>query len=89
MEGDDANMNVNDKELQNELNNNKYMKRIKKKNKGKKWKKLNTNAGSTIVKFFLFICIIGGYYLANYLLSYKFLKEVNELTNELQLLISR
>lgn len=67
---------MNDKELQNELNNNKYMKRIKKKNKGKKWKRLNTNFGSTLLKFFLFICIIEGYYLANYLLSYKFLNEV-------------
>ena len=52
------------------------MKRIKKKNKGKKWKKLNTNFGSTLLKFFLFICIIEGYYLTNYLLSFKFLKEV-------------
>lgn len=69
-------MNVNDKDLQNELNNNKYMKRIKKKNKGKKWKKLNTDFGSTIMRFFIFLCIILGYYLANYLLSYKFLNEV-------------
>lgn len=82
-------MNVNDKELQNELNNTKYMKRIKKKNKGKKWKKLNTNFGSTLLKFFLFICIIEGYYLANYLLSSKFLDEIQQLTNELKLLISR
>ena len=89
LENDDGNMNANDKELQNELNNNKYMKRIKKKNKGKKWKRLNTNFGSTIFKFFLFICIIEGYFLANYLLSFKFLKEVQELTNELRLLISR
>lgn len=65
------------------------MKKIKKKSKGKKWKKLNTNFGSTIFKFFLFICIIEGYFLANYLLSFKFLKEVQELTNELRLLISR
>lgn len=82
-------MNVNDKELQNELNNNKYMKRIRKKNKGKKLKELNTDFGSTLLKFLLFICIIEGYFLANYLLSYKFLNEVQELTHELKLLISR
>ena len=66
----------NDKDLQNELNNNKYMKKIKKKSKGKKWKHLSTNFGSTLLKFLLFICIIEGYFLANYLLSYKFLHEV-------------
>jgi len=69
-------MNVNDKELQNELNNNKYLKRIKKKNKGKKMKELSTNFGSTLLKFLLFLCIIEGYFLANYLLSFKFLTEV-------------
>ena len=82
-------MNVNDKELQNELNNTKYMKGIKKKNKGKKWKKLNTNFGSTLLKFLLFICIIEGYFLVMYLLSYKFLNEVQDLINELKLVISR
>lgn len=76
IDDNDANMNVNDKELQNELNNNKYMKRIKKKNKGKKWKKLNSNFGSTLLKFLLFICIIEGYFLAIYLFSFKFLTEV-------------
>lgn len=87
LDGEDGNLNVNDKELQNELNNTKFMKRIKKKNKGKKWKKLNTNFGSTLLKFFLFIIIIEGYYLVVYLLSYKFLDEVQSLTNELILLI--
>jgi hypothetical protein len=82
-------MNVNDKELQNELNNNKYMKRIKKKNKGKKWKKLNTDFGSTLLKFLLFLCIIQGYFLAMYLLSFKFLNQVQDLTQELNLLIQR
>lgn len=70
IEGEDPNINANDKELQNELQNTKYMKRIKKKNKGKKWKKLNSDFGSTILKFFIFICIIEGYFLATYLLSY-------------------
>mmetsp|Transcript_9977 Transcript_9977/g.9907 ORF Transcript_9977/g.9907 Transcript_9977/m.9907 type:complete len:202 (+) Transcript_9977:1187-1792(+) len=69
IEGEDANMNGNDKELQNELNNNKYMRKMRKKNKGKKWKKLNTDFGSTILKFLLFIFIIEGYFLAMYLLS--------------------
>ena len=68
--------NNGDKELQNELNNNKYMKRLKKKNKGKKWKPLNSDFGSTLLKFMLFISIIEGYFLANYLLSYTFLQEV-------------
>lgn len=62
-------MNMNDKEIQNELNNNKYMKRIRKKNKGKKLKELNTNFASTLLKFLLFISIIEGYFIANYLLS--------------------
>ena len=52
------------------------MKRIKKKNKGKKWKKLNTDFGSTLLKFLLFVLIIEGYFLAMYLLSQKFLNEV-------------
>jgi len=65
------------------------MKRIKKKNKGKKWKPLNSNFGSTLLKFLLFICIIEGYFIANYLLSKKFLDEVQDLTEELKLLISR
>lgn len=73
IEGEDMNLNVNDKELQNELQNNKYLKRIKKKNKGKKMKELSTNFGSTLLKFLLFLCIIEGYFLANYLLSNKFL----------------
>lgn len=77
MDGEENNnINVNDKELQNELNNNKYMKRIRKKNKGKKLKELNTDFGSTLLKFLLFLCIIEGYFLANYLLSFKFLQEV-------------
>lgn len=80
-------MNVNDKELQNELNNNKYMKRIKKKNKGKKWKKLNTDFGSTLLKFLIFMFVIEGYFLAMYLLSFKFLNQVQDLTKELNLLI--
>jgi hypothetical protein len=62
---------------------------MKKKNKGKKWKPLNSDFGSTLLKFLLFICIIEGYFLANYLLSFKFLQEVQDLTQELKLLISR
>lgn len=65
------------------------MKRMKKKNKGKKWKPLNSDFGATLLKFLLFICIIEGYFLANYLLSFKFLEEVQDLTKELKLLISR
>ncbi len=65
------------------------MKRIKKKSKGKKWKKLNSDFGSTLLKFILFICIIEGYFLAMYLFSYKFLIENQNLTQELKLLISR
>lgn len=49
-----------DKELENELNTNKFMKRIKKKGKGKKWKQLNSDFGSTLLKFFIFISIIEG-----------------------------
>jgi hypothetical protein len=56
------------------------MKRIKKKNKGKKWKKLSNDFGQTILKFFLFICIIEAYFLGTYLLSYQFLNEVQDLT---------
>ena len=82
-------MNLNDKELQNELQNNKYLRRMKKKNKGKKMKELTTDFGSTLMKFLLFLCIIEGYYLANYLLSSKFSNEMENLTQELQLLISR
>ena len=78
-----------DKELENELNTNKFMKRIKKKGKGKKWKQLNSDFGSTLLKFFIFISIIEGYFIANYLLSKLFLQEVSDLTKELKLLISR
>jgi hypothetical protein len=78
-----------DKELQDELNNNKFMKRMKKKTKGKKWKALNNDFASTLLKFLIFISIIEGYFIANYLLSNKFLQEVSNLTQELKLLISR
>lgn len=89
LDGDENNTNGNDKDLQNEINNNKYMKRIKKKNKSKQWKRLKSDFGSTILRFFIFLCIILGYYLASYLLSYKFLNEVQDLTEELNLLIKR
>ena len=72
-EGEEANGNIEDKELQNELNKNKYMKRIKKSNKGKKWKKLNTDLGSILFRFFFFVLIIEGYFLSNYFLSFNFL----------------
>lgn len=78
-----------DKELENELNNNKFMKRMKKKSKGKKWKALNSDFGSTLLKFLIFISIIEGYFIANYLLSNQFLQQVSDLTKELKLLISR
>ena len=66
-----------DKELQNELNgNSKFLRRNKKKSKGKKWKKLNNDFGSTLLKFLLFLAIIESYFLANYLLSSQFLSEV-------------
>ena len=65
------------------------MKRLKKKNKGRKWKPLNSDVGATLLKFLIFICIIEGYVLANYLLSAQFLQEVQDLTQELKLLISR
>jgi hypothetical protein len=78
-----------DKELENELNSNKFMKRMKKKSKGKKWKALNNDFASTLLKFLIFISIIEGYFIANYLLSSKFLQEVSDLTQELKLLISR
>lgn len=71
-------MNGGDKDLQNELNgaNGKYLRRKQKKSKGKKWKKLNNDFGSTLLKFLLFISVIQGYFLANYLLSRQFLSEV-------------
>lgn len=91
IDGDDigGNINVNDKELQSELNNNKYMRRMRKKNKGKKVKELNTDFVSTLLKFLIFISVIEGYFLANYLLSQKFLGEVADLTTELKLLHTR
>ena len=65
-----------DRELQNELGANKFLRRNKKKSKGKKWKKLHSDIVSTLLKFLLFIAIIEGYFLANYLLSSQFLSEV-------------
>lgn len=61
-------MNNGEKELQ-DLNGAKFMRRSKKKSKGKKWKKLNSDFGATMLKFILFIAVIEGYFLANYLLS--------------------
>jgi hypothetical protein len=52
-------------------------------------KELSTNFGATLLKFVLFLCIIEGYFLATYLLSQKFLTNVQDLTEELRLLISR
>lgn len=65
------------------------MKKFRKKNKGKKWKPLNSDFGSTLMKFFVFICLIESYFLSNYLLSHTFLDQVKDLTKELQLLVSR
>jgi hypothetical protein len=60
-----------EKDLQNELTgpNSKFMRRNKKKGKGKKWKKLSNDFGSILLKFLLFIAVIEGYFLANFLLS--------------------
>jgi|LauGreDrversion4_2_1035121.scaffolds.fasta_scaffold52667_1 hypothetical protein len=48
---------------------NKFLRRNKKKSKGKKWKKLNSDLSATLMKFFLFIAIIEGYFILIYLLS--------------------
>ena len=68
---------------------NNYIKRLKKSSKRKKWKELNTNVFSILLRFFVIIAMIEGYYLANYFLSAGFLNEVSELTSELTLLFSR
>lgn len=70
--------NQNDKDLQNELNgaNSKFLRRNKKKGKGKKWKKLSNDFGSILLKFLLFIAVIEGYFLANFMLSKQFLEQV-------------
>ena len=66
------------KELQNELAgaNSKFMRRNKKQGKGKKWKKLSNDFGSIMLKFLLFIAVIEGYFLANFMLSKQFLEQV-------------
>lgn len=70
--------NQGDKDLQNELSgaNSKFLRRNKKKGKGKKWKKLSNDFGSIILKFLLFIAVIEGYFLANFMLSKQFLEQV-------------
>ena len=65
------------------------MKRKKKGSKGKKWKPLNSNFGETLVKFFLFLCIIEGYFFVIYFLAQSFLNQAVALSSELQLLVSR
>ena len=63
------------------------MKRLKKKSKGKKWKPLNNDFTSILMKFVVFIALIEGYFLASYLLSESFLGQVSDLTEEIKLLI--
>ena len=63
------------------------MKRLKKKSKGKKWKPLNNDFTSILMKFIVFIALIEAYFLASYLLSESFLGQVSDLTEEIKLLI--
>jgi hypothetical protein len=62
---------------------------MKKQKKKKKWRKLNINFGYLSLQLFLIVAVLEMFYLINYLISSKFMSEVNSLTQELRLLISR
>ena len=64
-----------------------YYKNYKKQKK--KWKELNANFGVLILNFLIVMLSIETFFLANYLLSNQFMAQVSDLTNEMQLLISR
>lgn len=64
-----------------------YMKNYKKQKK--KWKKIDINFGSLMLKFSILLLLIESFFCFNYLISKQKLDEVQSLTNELRLLISR
>lgn len=62
---------------------------MKKQKKKKKWRKLNINFGYLSLQLLIIVAILEMFYLVNYLMSNTFMSEVNSLTQELRLLISR
>ena len=64
-----------------------YISKVKKQKK--KLKRLDNNFVSIIVRFLLIIMLIETFFLYTYMISKSFLEEVDSLTRELRLLISR
>lgn len=75
--------------LKNEDKDKKDIFGYKSKKKAKKWKKLNTNFLFLAIRLIAVISVFEAFFLANYLDSSDFLSQVNKLSKELQLLISR
>jgi hypothetical protein len=77
---------INEQDLKKEKEELYNMKKQKKK---KKWRKLNINFGYLSLQLLVIVAILEMFYLINYLMSNTFMSEVNSLTQELRLLISR
>ena len=77
-----------DKDKMNEMNLG-QIKRLKKKSKGKKWKALTNDFTQILMKFLVFIVLIEAYFIANYLLSVKFMENSISLTLEYRLIVQK
>lgn len=76
-----------DMKNQNDEKKDDYISKVKKQKR--KWRPLNNNFVSTIIRFLLLLLLIESFFLYTYITSLNFLQEVSYLTGELRLLISR
>ena len=64
-----------------------YIKNFKKSKK--KWKRVNSNYSSLVLRFIIVLLLVETFFLYTYFSSESFLSQVSQLTSELRLLISR
>ena len=76
-----------DMKNQNDEKKDDYISKVKKQKR--KWRPLNNNFVSIIIRFLLLLLLIESFFLYTYITSLNFLQEVSYLTGELRLLISR
>ena len=76
-----------DMKNQNDEKTDDYISKVKKQKR--KWRPLNNNFVSIIIRFLLLLLLIESFFLYTYITSLNFLQEVSYLTGELRLLISR
>ena len=62
---------------------------LKKQKKNRKWKKLNTNFSFLALRVVFLVTLFEAFFIADYFLSSRFMNELQSLTDELSLLVSR